>query len=274
MGALRDLQGDVDWYCGDIRDTKCVQEAVNGVDYILHQAAIPSVQRSVKAPSFTNDVNVSGTLNLLIAATDAGVRRFVYASSASVYGDTDELLKAEDMCPCPRSPYGVSKYVGELYCNSFFQIYGLPTVILRYFNVFGPGQQQRTQYSAVIPNFLAAAADQTPVTIYGDGTQTRDYTHVQNVVDANLLACSVDGIEGEAFNIACGVETSVNELLGLVNELTNCDLEVKHKPSRRGDALHSVASIEKAKGLLGYKPSVSLRMGLGRMVNESIVSCR
>lgn len=271
---LRDVQDDVDWFYGDIRNKHCAMEALDGVDYVLHQAALPSVNRSIDVPDLTNDVNVSGTLNLLMGARDAGVRRFVYASSSSVYGNTEQLSKSEDMSPCPVSPYAVSKYAGELYCKSFYGIYGLPIVILRYFNVFGPGQKQRTQYSSVIANFLAAVLDRTPVVIYGDGKQTRDFTYVQNVVDANLLACSVDGIEGEVFNIASGVETSVNELLDLVNELSNCNLEVKYEPKRRGDVLHSVASIEKAKRLLGYNPSVSLRMGLGRIVSEGTLDLR
>jgi nucleoside-diphosphate-sugar epimerase len=271
-GGLEELPSDVDRQCGDIRSKGCLRAALEGVDYVLHQAALTSVPRSIKLPLLTSDINVSGTLNLLEAVKDKKIKRFVYASSSSVYGDRDEKVKSEDICPCPMSPYAVSKYAGELYCQSFHRIYGTPVVILRYFNVFGSGQKQRGKYASVIANFLTAAIDKTPATIYGDGQQTRDFTHVQNVVDANLLACSADGIEGEVFNIGCGVETSISELVDIVKNLIGCDLEAEYKPPRLGDVRHSIASIRKAKHLLGYRPTVSLSSGLRKMIYESALS--
>jgi len=211
---------------GDIRDYRVVKEAVERVDFILHQAALPSVPRSIKDPITTNEVNVGGTLNILDAAKNTGVKRVVFASSSSVYGNSETLPKSEDMTPEPISPYAVSKLAGEKYCKAFYEIYGLETVILRYFNVFGPRQDLNSQYSAVIPKFIAAMKKGESPTIYGDGLQSRDFTYVANVVEANLLACEADDSNAEIINVACGERFS---LLDLVDEL-NSILRTNIKP--------------------------------------------
>lgn len=253
---------------GDIRDLQLVREAMQGVDYVLHQAAVPSVPRSVRDPLTTNAANVDGTLNILIAARDAGVKRVVYASSSSVYGDTPTLPKREDMRPEPRSPYAVSKLAGEFYCRVFYHVYGLETVVLRYFNVFGPRQDPKSQYAAVIPRFITALLCGEPPTIFGDGEQSRDFTYVENVVEANLLAAKVPNIAGEVFNIACGERITINELAQLLTEIigVNPRLKPKYAPSRPGDVRHSLADISKSRGLLGYEVKVSTREGLEQTV--------
>jgi len=263
---LRDILGEIELIEGDIRDINTVGEAVKGVEVILHQAALPSVARSVENPIDTNDVNIRGTLNLLIAARDAGVKRVVYASSSSIYGDTPTLPKREDMPPNPISPYALTKYVGERYCQIFTWIYGLETVSLRYFNVFGPRQNPHSQYAAVIPIFIGAYLTDTPPTIFGDGEQSRDFTYIENVVQANLLAAEAEGVAGEVFNIACGSRTTVNELARMIAEIVGSDVKPVHGPPRPGDVRHSQADISKAKRMLGYEPSVSLIEGLKRTV--------
>src|SRR5438093_2067100 len=206
------LQDKIELIEGDIRYLNVVQEAVKGVDYVIHLAALPSVQRSIRTPIESNDVNVDGTLNLLIAARDASVRRVVYGASSSAYGNTDVLPKTEDMPALPLSPYAVNKFTGELYCRVFNQVYGLEAVSLRYFNVFGPRQDPTSQYSAVIPKFIDAVLSGRRPVIYGDGEQSRDFTYVQNVVDATLCACSAPNAAGETINIACGQRVTLNEL--------------------------------------------------------------
>jgi UDP-glucose 4-epimerase len=247
----------------DICDCDDVAKAMRGVDYVIHQAAIPSVGRSLETPLHTNLVNVEGTLNLLIAAQARKVKRFVYASSSSVYGNATGNPKREDMTPCPASPYAVSKYTGELYCSVYRRLYNLPTVILRYFNVFGPRHQSNTNIlSAVIPSFLNAALVNIPIAVDGYGDQTRDFTYVQNVVDANLLACHNRKAIGRTLNIGCGKSTSINTLVGIIEEVTNRILKQARHNARTGDVKHSVACIQKARNVLGYDPKIGLREGL------------
>jgi UDP-N-acetylglucosamine 4-epimerase len=250
---------------GDIRDLDTCRSAVAGADYVLHQAAIPSVQRSVKDPIATNDVNVSGTLNLLVAARDEKVRRFVMASSSSLYGESDVLPKVETMAPAPISPYGLQKLTGETYCSVFHRLYGLKTVALRYFNVFGPRQDPTSEYSAVIPLFVTAIKTGARPTIFGDGEQTRDFSYIDNVVQANLKSCDADpAAHGGAFNIACGERISLNDLVRILGGFAGREVVPAYAPHRPGDIKHSLADIEKAKRLLGYAPRVPVRDGLRR----------
>jgi nucleoside-diphosphate-sugar epimerase len=250
---------------GDIRDIATCRQAVTGADYVLHQAAIPSVQRSVKDPIASNGVNVSGTLNLLVASRDAKVKRFVMASSSSLYGESETLPKVETMAPAPISPYGLQKLAGETYCGIFHRLYGLPAIALRYFNVFGPRQDPTSEYSAVIPLFVTAIKRQARPTIYGDGEQTRDFSYIANVVQANLRACEAGpDAHGGAFNIACGERISLNDLVKILGEFAGRTVEPAYAPHRPGDIKHSLASIEKAKRLLGYRPEILVRDGLRR----------
>jgi nucleoside-diphosphate-sugar epimerase len=263
---LTPLAGRVDLIEGDVRYLNNVQEAVAGADYVLHLAALPSVARSVRTPIESNDVNVVGTLNLLVAARDAGVKRVVYSASSSAYGNSATLPKEETMPSDPLSPYAVNKLTGELYCRTFTRVYGLETVSLRYFNVFGPRQDPTSQYSAVIPRFIQAAlAGQRPV-IYGDGEQSRDFSYVQNAVEASLLACTAPGVAGETINVGCGHRVTLNELVGMIARLTGGTIEPVYEAPRAGDVRHSLAGIEKAGRLLGYTPSVALEEGLRRTI--------
>lgn len=251
---------------GDIRSYRTVREAVDDVDFILHQAALPSVPRSIKDPITTNEANVGGTLNVLNAALDAKVKRVVYASSSSIYGDSEVLPKKEDMTPNPLSPYAVSKLAGEKYCQVFFQIYGLETVILRYFNVFGPKQDPASQYSAVIPKFIKLMSDGKSPPIYGDGEQSRDFTYVSNVVKANLLASHKDGVAGEVFNIACSERTTVNDLVENLNKIFKTNTKALYTEPCLGEVKHSVANINRAEKLLDYSPSIDFQDGLCKTV--------
>ena len=251
---------------GDLRDAEICRRAVKEVDYVLHQGAIPSVQRSVDDPFTSNDVNVNGTLNLLIAARDAGVKRLVYASSSSVYGDSPTLPKHEGMIPQPKSPYAVSKLSAEYYCQVFTEVYGLETVSLRYFNVFGSRQDPASQYSAVIPIFITAILQGKPVTVHGDGLQSRDFTHVSNNVRANLLAATAPGAAGRVFNIACGKRYTLLELIDVLADIMDTRVEIVHTASRPGDVKHSLADISQARGALGYKEGLDFKGGLQRTV--------
>lgn len=257
---------EIEFIEGDIRDLELVREAMDGIDYVLHQAAVPSVPRSVKDPLTTNSVNIGGTLNVLIAAQGAGVKRVVYASSSSVYGDTPVLPKYEDMKQEPRSPYAVSKLGGELYCQAFYHVYGLETVALRYFNVFGPRQDPKSQYAAAVPKFITALLHGEPPTIFGDGEQSRDFTYIENVVVANLLAAKAPAVAGEVFNIACGERITINELVHMLAEIIGVNIEPEHTLPRPGDVLHSLADISKARELLGYGVKVNSHAGLARTV--------
>jgi nucleoside-diphosphate-sugar epimerase len=247
---------------GDVRDLETVRRAMDGVKYVLHQAALPSVPRSVADPLTTHQVNATGTLNVLLAARDAGVRRLVYASSSSIYGDSPELPKREDMPPSPLSPYAVSKLAGEDYCRAFTQVYGLETVCLRYFNVFGPHQDPASQYAAVVPRFITAMLDGQRPVIYGDGTQSRDFTYVENVVQANLLACQAEGVGGEVFNVACGERSTVLELVRELEQVMGRKAEPEFASPRPGDVKHSLASIDKARERFGYAPLVRFGEGI------------
>jgi nucleoside-diphosphate-sugar epimerase len=251
---------------GDLRDPDSCRGAVDGVDYVLHQGAIPSVQRSVDDPFTTNDANITGTLNLLIAARDAGVRRVVYASSSSVYGDSPTLPKHETMTPRPKSPYAVYKLTAEYYCQAFTEVYGLETVSLRYFNVFGPRQDPTSHYAAVIPIFITALLQGQPVTVHGDGLQSRDFTYVSNNVEANLLAATAPDVSGGVFNIACGKRYTLLELLDVLANIIEVKVEKVHTEPRSGDVRHSLASISQAEAQLGYQMSLDFEEGLRRTV--------
>ncbi|MGB6339377.1 MAG: SDR family oxidoreductase [Candidatus Aminicenantaceae bacterium] len=251
---------------GDIRDLELCREVIKDVDYVLHQAALPSVPRSVEDPLLTNAINIEGTLNILLASRDASVKKVVFASSSSVYGDDEHLPKKEGLEGNPLSPYAITKLTGEKYCQVFSEIYGLATVCLRYFNVFGPRQDPFSQYAAVIPNFITRLLSDTAPIIHGDGEQSRDFTHVANIVEANLQAALVPDVSGQVFNLGNGVQTSVNGLAKTLIELTKKDIEPVHEEERPGDVKHSFADISKAEALLNYKPRVSLKDGLLRTI--------
>jgi nucleoside-diphosphate-sugar epimerase len=249
---------------GDIRDPALCRKVMERVDYVFHQAALPSVQRSVEDPLGSNAVNAGGTLNVLLAARDAKVKRVMYASSSSIYGDTPTLPKKEDMSPMPLSPYALQKYTGEQYCRLFSQLYGLETVSLRYFNVFGPRQDPNSLYSAVIPRFIDALLHGRSPIVYGDGEQSRDFTYIDNVVQANMLAMSAPRLQGEIVNIACGQRISLNQLLGLLKKWIPSEKPTVYEEARAGDVRHSLADISKAKDYLKYEPGVGIETGLKR----------
>ncbi|MBC8184618.1 SDR family oxidoreductase [candidate division KSB1 bacterium] len=255
---------------GDIRSYHIVREAIEGVDFILHQAALPSVPRSVKDPLTSNEVNVVGTLNILNAAKEIKVKRIVYASSSSVYGDLEVLPKTEDMLPKPLSPYAVSKLAAEKYCQVFTNLYGLETIVLRYFNVFGPRQDPNSQYSAVIPKFIKIIKEGKSPTVFGDGEQSRDFTYVSNVVDANLLACkkNTEELSGEVFNAAFGKRITINELVNSINDILKTNTKPDYKEPRPGDVKHSLSNIGKIRQLLDYEPEVDFFEGLKRVINS------
>jgi nucleoside-diphosphate-sugar epimerase len=250
----------------DIAEAKNLSELLSGVDYVIHQAAIPSVPKSVIDPVKSHHANVNGTLNLLVACREAGVKRVVYASSSSLYGDSPTLPKHEGMIPNPLSPYGAQKLFGEIYCQVFTRTYGLETVGLRYFNVFGPRQDPSSQYSGVLALFIPAVLQDRRPTIYGDGLQSRDFTYVQNVVHANLLACMVPGVGGQVFNIACGDRITVNSMLQQINKLTGKDISPIYAEPRVGDIKHSQADITRAREHLGFEPKVTFEEGLRRTI--------
>jgi UDP-glucose 4-epimerase len=252
----------VDLIEGDLRSYHTVHEATRDVEVVFHQGALPSVPRSINDPITTNQVCVEGTLNILDSAKNNGVRRVVYASSSSIYGENPALPKQEDMTPMPISPYAVAKLAGEKYCQVFARTYGLETVALRYFNVFGLGQDPKSQYAAVMPLFITAFLDGNQITIDGDGEQSRDFTFVENVIQANMKAAIAPKASGEVFNVACGNSTSLNQVLDHLRTFTEFDTEVVHGPDRAGDIKHSLASIDKARDLMGYDPTVSVEAGL------------
>ena len=247
---------------GDIRYLNTVNEAMKGVDFVIHQAALPSVPRSVETPIESNDNNTNGTLNILYAAKENGVKRVVYAASSSAYGESPTLPKIETMKPDPLSPYAVNKLVGEYYCSVFSTVYGLETVTLRYFNVFGPRQDPTSYYSAVIPKFIKAMLEGTQLTIFGDGEQSRDFTYIDNVVNANLLACKAPKAAGQMMNLACGDRMTLNDLVKHLQDILGVNIEAVYEPERKGDIKHSLSDITKAKELLGFEVAVSLYDGL------------
>lgn len=248
---------------GDLRDLETVRAAVKGVHYVLHQGALPSVPRSVADPVLSNEINVAGTLNLLVAARDAGVRRVLFAASSSAYGDTPELPKRETMPTNPKSPYAAQKLAGEHYMRIFYEIYGLETICLRYFNVFGPRQDPASTYAAVIPRFITSVLRGVPPVIYGDGLQTRDFTYIDNVVQSNIAACSAPKEAcGKVFNIACGERISLLDILEIVYAEAGRRVLPKFEPQRPGDVRDSLADISRARDLLRYRPRVSFQEGL------------
>jgi UDP-N-acetylglucosamine/UDP-N-acetyl-alpha-D-glucosaminouronate 4-epimerase len=256
----------VEVFEGDLRDLDAVRRAMNGVTYVSHQAALRSVPRSVDDPLSSDAVNTHGTLHILVAAREARVRRVVYASSSSVYGDSELLPKVEDQTPMPISPYAVSKLAGEQYCRVFAKIYGLETVGLRYFNVFGPKQSPESQYAAVVPLFIRAALQGEPLEVHGDGEQSRDFTYIDNVVQANSFAFTAPRAAGEAFNIACGERYSVMTIARTIERLLGRKVTINHTAPRAGDVRHTLASIEKAQTLLNYRPTVGFEEGMRRTV--------
>lgn len=260
------LNGDLEVYEVSITDSEALKPIFQGVDYVFHQAALPSVPRSIDDPLTTNEFNVTGTLNVLIAARDAGVKRVVYAASSSAYGDIEGEYKTEDMPPRPLSPYGVSKLAAEYYCQAFTAVYGLETVALRYFNVFGPRQDETSHYAAVIPKFIAAMLNGQQPTIYGDGTQSRDFTYIDNVVHGNLLAAKAPDAAGEMMNLATGGRISLLELVDKLNHLLGTSFEPIFADPRPGDILHSRAGVDKARDLLDFTPIVDFDTGLARTV--------
>ena len=247
---------------GDIRDLRDCQRAVAGIEYVFHEAALASVQRSVEDPLTTQAVNVGGTLHILMASREAGVKRVIYASSSAIYGDTPVLPKHEEMPPSPLSPYALQKYIGEQYCRLFFQLYGLDTLSLRYFNIFGPRQDPASIYSAVIPRFIEALVEGRSPVVYGDGEQSRDFTYVENVVEANVLAMAVSHGHGEVMNIACGQRTSLNQLLDILQRILGSKVRPVYQDPRPGDVKHSLADIGKAIAFLHYHPRVGIETGL------------
>lgn len=265
---LKEFGESIELMEGDIRSYHIVQEAVKGIDVILHQAALPSVPRSIKDPITTNEVNIGGTLNMLDAAVKEGIKRFVFASSSSVYGGNPELPKHEGMTPSPLSPYAVSKLAGENYCRVFSNLYGIETVCLRYFNVFGPRQDPNSQYSAVIPKFIKAIMSGERPVIYGDGTQSRDFTYVANVVEANMLAATKP-VESKSttLNCACSEQITLNNLVESINKIAGTSILPVYAEKRKGEVLHSYAKIAEAFNILGYKPKVFLREGIVESFN-------
>jgi len=251
---------------GDIRNLRTCKKAIKGVEYIFHQAALPSVQRSVEDPETSNAINVGGTLNILLAAREEGVKRVIYASSSSIYGDTPTLPKHEEMPPYPLSPYALQKYIGEQYCRLFYQLYGLDSVSLRYFNIFGPKQDPNSVYSAVIPKFIDALVHSRPPIIFGDGEQSRDFTFIENVVQANLLTMSSERLHGEAMNIACGERISLNQLMNVLKKILGSKVTPVYEEPRKGDVRHSLADIQKSKETINYMPKVGIEEGLKKTV--------
>jgi len=252
----------VDFIQADMGDAEVAQSAMKDIDIVLHQGALPSVPRSVDDPAATHKHCVDATFTLLLAARDAGIKRFVYAASSSAYGDTPRLPKVETMTPMPLSPYAVAKLVGEYYCSVFYEVFGLATISLRYFNVFGPQQDPASQYAAAIPAFVTAILKDKPPTIYGDGEQSRDFTYIDNVVEANLLAARAKQTKGEVINIACGEAVTVNAIIALINELLGKDIKPNYTDPRPGDVKHSLADITLARKLIGYKTKVPFKQGL------------
>jgi UDP-glucose 4-epimerase len=259
---LEEFDGEVEIVEGELRSYERVHAATRGVEVVFHQGALPSVPRSIQDPLTTSAVNVEGTLNVLLAGRDEGVRRIVFASSSSVYGDGGRLPRAETAAPDPVSPYAVAKLAAERFCSSFSRVYELETVSLRYFNVFGPNQDPTSQYAAVVPRFLSAVHAGEPVTIYGDGQQSRDFTYVTNVVAANLLAAEADGVAGAVVNVGMGRPTTVNELADRIGSALRCSVEKRYLPARPGEVRESWADVTRAVELLGFAPHMPLEQGL------------
>jgi nucleoside-diphosphate-sugar epimerase len=259
---LAPILDKIEFIQADIGDESVARNATRDIDVVLHQAALPSVPKSVDNPAATHKHCVDATFTALLAARDSKVKRFVYASSSSAYGDTPTLPKIETIRPEPLSPYAVAKLVGEYYCSVFYKVFGLETISLRYFNVFGPNQDPTSQYAAAIPAFVTSILKGKPPTIYGDGEQSRDFTYVDNVVDANLLAANAKKTTGQVLNIACGKAVTVNQIIDMINKITGKSVKPVYAPPRPGDVKHSLADITAAKKLLNYQPKVSFEQGL------------
>ena len=261
---LAEVRNKITFIKGSITDIEVVRKAMHEAEYVLHLAAKTSVPRSVKDPIETNKINIDGTLNVLVAAKELKVKRVVFAASSSAYGETPTLPKVETMQPEPISPYGVTKYVGELYGQTFGRCYGLENVALRYFNIFGPRQDPSSPYSGVLAKFCSAFLEDTPPVVFGDGEQTRDFTYVENAVQANLLACEAPSVSGKVFNVGVGGRVSLNEVVRALGKISGKTLETKYEPPRDGDIRDSQADITQARELLGYEPQVSFEEGLSR----------
>jgi UDP-glucose 4-epimerase len=266
---LAEVASKVDFRVADLLDEVTVRECCRGVDFVFHEAALASVPRSVKDPAGTNSANVTGTLSLLMAARDANVKRVVYAGSSSAYGDTPTLPKREDMLPHPISPYAVSKLAGEHYMAAFTRVYGLETVALRYFNVFGPRQGADSPYSGVLAKFITQMLAGEQPTIFGDGEQSRDFTYISNVIDGNLLACEApaEKVAGQMFNLAIGERYSLNQTFALLRKITGYKGDPQYAAEREGDVKHSLADISRARAALGFQPQVGFEEGLRRTVD-------
>ena len=255
----------VEFIEGDVRDFWTVTEAVEGIDYVLHQAALPSVPRSVKNPLTSNSVNINGTLHVLEAARRAGVKKLVLASSSSVYGESEELPKHEKMTPSPLSPYAITKQTGEYYLKVYWELYRFPTASLRYFNIFGPQQDPQSEYAAVVPKFITCLLTGKQPTVFGDGGQSRDFTYVENAIRANILAATNDKLVGSSFNVACGAQFTLNDLLDKLRKIIGVDIEAIYEDARAGDIRHSFAAIDKLQAF-GYDAPVDFDEGLRRTV--------
>jgi UDP-glucose 4-epimerase len=266
MANISPVLSDIDLIDGDIRDFWTCLDAARDCDYVLHQAALPSVPRSVANPQTTNRINIDGLLNMLEAARRRKVRRFVFASSSSVYGDTPTLPKIETMPPNPMSPYATTKLTGEFYCRNFFELYGLPTVCLRYFNIFGPRQDPNSNYAAVVPKFITSLLTGRRPTVYGDGEQSRDFTYIENAVEANILACESEQAPGGVYNVACGDRFTLNQLINVLQEIIGSSVKPFYTDERAGDIKHSLADIQAAKNGLGYEPRIDFKQGLAKTV--------
>jgi len=266
LRRLTDVISTIEFTEADLADPLVCDRVVDGIEYVVHQAAIPSVQRSIRDPITSNCANITATLNLLESCRNQGVRRLVYAASSSAYGDTAVLPKREDMPPNPLSPYALQKFVGERYCGLYHDLYGLETVSLRYFNVFGPGQDPNSEYSAVIPKFIKGLLAFQPLIVFGDGEQSRDFTYVENVVQANIAALHAEGAVGRVFNIAYGERISLNTLIGTLERIIGVKAKVKFEPTRNGDVRHSLADIHLARSILGYEPNIGVEQGLKKTV--------
>jgi len=261
---LAEIRNKITFIKGSITDIEVVRKAMHEAEYVMHLAARTSVPRSVKDPIETNKINIEGTLNVLVAAKELKVKRVVFAASSSAYGETPTLPKVETMQPEPISPYGVTKFVGELYGQTFGRCYGLENVALRYFNIFGPRQDPGSPYSGVLAKFCTAFLQGTPPSVFGDGEQTRDFTYVENAVQANLLACEAPNVSGKVFNVGVGGRVSLNEVLRELRKITGKALEANYEPAREGDIRDSQADISRAREFLGYEPQVSFEEGLAR----------
>ncbi|MEA1893712.1 MAG: SDR family oxidoreductase [Euryarchaeota archaeon] len=267
IGNITEILPEITFVEGDIKDSGLLKEAFQNVDYVLHCAALASVPKSVEDPITANRINIDGTLNVLVAARDADVKRVVYIASSAAYGNSPILPKTEDMKPEPLTPYAITKLVGEQYCKVFYELYGLETVSLRYFNVFGPRQDPKSEYAAVIPKFVTSILKNERPVIYGDGEQSRDFTYVQNNVAATLLACEVKAAAGELFNIAYGEMITLNELVNKLNVILGKNIEPIHTNPQLGDVKHSMADIALARKVLGFEPEYDFEYGLRKTID-------